>query len=89
MGEHWDEFKDRLGSKLVGIGMVLFDLLVLLVLGALMVLADDGREWLTHHIGEGSLFTRITLIGVEVVLDLSVVAVVLGWLVEEIKRIFK
>jgi len=89
MGKHWDEFKDRLGSKLVGVGMILLDLVILLALAGAMILADLGREWLISHIGKGNLFTQITLVVAEILFDLSALATVLGWLWEEIKRIFK
>ncbi|WP_058189065.1 hypothetical protein [Terracidiphilus gabretensis] len=89
MGKHWEEFKDQFGNKLVGVGMILFDLVVLLVFAGAMILADDGREWLTYRLGEGSLFTRITLLSAEALIDLTAILTVLGWLREEVKRIFK
>ena len=89
MGKHWEEFKDQFGSKLVGVGMILFDLVILLVFAGAMILADNAREWLIQHIGKGSLFTQITLISAEALFDLTAIIVVLGWLREEVKRIFK
>jgi hypothetical protein len=88
MGKYWDEFKDRVGNKSVGVGMIIIDLVILLLLAGCMILADLGREWIFAHIGIGNLFTRITLVVVEILLDLSAVAVVGSWLWEEIKRIF-
>jgi len=88
MGKLWDEFKERAGRKTVGVGMIVIDLVILLLLVGLMILADLGRDWLFSHIGAGNLFTRITLVAVEILLDLSAIAVVGSWLVEEIRRIF-
>ena len=88
MGKQWNEFKERVARKSVGVGMIIIDLVILLLLVGLMILADLGREWLFSHIGAGSLFTRITLVTVEILLDLSAVAVVGSWLVEEIRRMF-
>lgn len=89
MGKYWDEFKDRVGSKSVGVGMIIIDLVILLVLAGAMVLTDLGREWIFEHIGVGNLFTRITLVTAEILLDLSALAVVGSWLWEEIRRLFK
>ncbi len=89
MGKHWDDFKDRVSSKSVGVGMIIIDLVFLLVLAGCMILTDLGREWIFEHIGVGNLFTRITLVTVEILLDLSALAVVGSWLWEEIKRIFQ
>lgn len=89
MGKYWDEFKDRVGSKSVDVGMIIIDLVILLVLAGAMVLTDLGRAWIFEHIGVGNLFTRITLVTAEILLDLSALAVVGSWLWEEIKRLFK
>lgn len=89
MGKYWDEFKDRVGSKSVGVGMIIIDLVILLVLAGAMVLTDLGREWIFEHIGVGNIFTRITLVTAEILLDLSALAEVGSWLWEEIRRLFK
>jgi len=89
MGKHWNDFKDRLGRKSVGAGMIFFDLLFLIILAAFMITADLARGWIFQHLGEGNLFTRITLVIIEVVLDLSAVAVVFGWLWDDIKKIWE
>lgn len=88
MGKHWDDFKDRVGRKSVGVGMIIIDLVILLLLAGLMIMADMGRDWIFQHLGKGNLFTQVTLITVEIVLDLSAVAVVGGWLWNEIKETF-
>jgi hypothetical protein len=69
--------------------MIIIDLVILLVLAGCMILADVGREWIFEHIGIGNLFTRITLVTVEILLDLSAVSVVGSWMWEEIKRMFQ
>ncbi len=89
MGKYWDEFKDRVGSKSVGVGMIIIDLVILLVLAGAMVLTDLGREWIFEHIGVGNIFTRITLVTAEILLDLSALAEVGSWLWKEIRRLFK
>jgi len=89
MGKHWTEFEDRLGRKSVGAGMIFFDLLFLVILAAFMVCADLARGWLFKYLGEGNLFTHVTLVIIEVVLDLSAVAVVFGWLWEDIRKIWE
>ena len=89
MGAKWDDFKNRVGEKTVGAGMIVVDILFLFLLAGLMSLADLGREWVSGHLGQGGLFTRVTLIVVEVLLDLSVVVVVGSWLWDEIKRLFR
>jgi hypothetical protein len=89
MGRHWDEFKDRVGEKSVGFGMILTDLVVLVILATLMIAADQGRERIVEHIGKGNLFTQITLIVVEIILDVSAIIVVFGWLKKEIEELFQ
>jgi len=89
MGKHWDDFKDRLGRKSVGAGMIFIDLGFLVLLAVLMISADLARVWIFKHLGEGNLFTRVTLVIIEIVLDLSAIAVVAAWLWEDIKRIWE
>ena len=88
MGKNWDDFKDRVGRKTAGVAMIIIDLAILLVLTGLMILADRGGEWIVADLGEGYLFTRITIIVVAGLFNLTAIAVVLGWFWEEVKRIF-
>ena len=79
MGKNWDDFKDRVGRKTAGVAMIIIDLAILLVLTGLMILADRGGEWIVADLGEGYLFTRITIIVVAGLFNLTAIAVVLGW----------
>jgi len=89
MGKRLDDFWDLVCSKLFGVGMILIDLMILIVLAGAMMLVDAGRDWLNNTFGHGTLFTQITLIVTEILFDLTIIVVVLGWLWDEIKRIFK
>jgi hypothetical protein len=88
MGRIWDDFKRRVGEKTADVGTIIIDLAILLVLAALMVLADQGRERIFGYLGTGNFFTKITLVVVEILLDLSAIVHPVRWLVEEIRRIF-
>jgi hypothetical protein len=88
MGKHWDDFKDRVGGKSVGVGMILIDLVIFVLLAGLVILADMSRDWIFQHLGKGNLFTQLTLITIEIILDLSAIVVVLGWLWTELKELF-
>jgi hypothetical protein len=58
--------------------MILIDLVILALLAGFMILADLGRDWIFQHLGKGNLFTQVTRIVVEIILDLSAITVVLG-----------
>jgi hypothetical protein len=55
MGKYWDQFKDRLGRKSVGAGMIFIDLFFLVILAVFMISADLARDWIFKHLGEGNL----------------------------------
>ena len=86
----WEQTRDHVGKKSADVVKIIGDLVVFFVIAGVVILEDLGTEWLfSHLIKSGHLFTKGIIIIVGILLDLSALTVVCGWLKDDIRRLFK